>query len=112
MEPETSALTVQAGIEAPPSISPAQAARFRSLRRRDPSPEEFVERILAGDRALLSRAITLIESRLPRHHDAAQRIIEGCLPHSGNSIRVGITGVPGVGKSTFIEALGMHLINA
>ncbi len=110
LEPEASALTVQAGIEAPPSISPSRAAKFRALRRRDPSPAEFVERILAGDRALLSRAITLIESRLPRHREAAQRIIEGCLPHSGNSIRVGITGVPGVGKSTFIEALGMHLI--
>ena len=59
---------------------------------------------------MLSRAITLIESRLPRHQEAAQRIIEGCLPHSGESLRIGITGVPGVGKSTFIEALGMHLI--
>ncbi|MCL4782253.1 MAG: methylmalonyl Co-A mutase-associated GTPase MeaB [Bryobacterales bacterium] len=80
------------------------------MRRSDPSPEEFVDRILGGDRAMLSRAITLIESRLPRHQEAAQRIIEGCLPHSGESLRIGITGVPGVGKSTFIEALGMHLI--
>lgn len=110
MDPELTALSVQPGIEAPPSISPSQAERFRAMRRQDPSPREFVDRILEGNRALLSRAITLIESRLPRHQEAAQRIIEGCLPHSGDSLRIGITGVPGVGKSTFIEALGMHLI--
>lgn len=110
MDPEYSALSVQPGIEAPPSVSPLQARRFREMRRRDPVPEEFVQRILEGNRALLSRAITLIESRLPRHQDVAQRIIEGCLPHSGDSLRIGITGVPGVGKSTFVEALGMHLI--
>lgn len=110
MDPELTALSVQPGIEAPPSISPSQAERFRAMRRQDPSPAEFVDRILEGNRALLSRAITLIESRLPRHQEAAQRIIEGCLPHSGDSLRIGITGVPGVGKSTFIEALGMHLI--
>ncbi|MCC6264065.1 MAG: methylmalonyl Co-A mutase-associated GTPase MeaB [Bryobacterales bacterium] len=80
------------------------------MRRRDPAPEVFVERILAGDRIMLSRAITLIESGLPLHQEIAQRILEGCLPHSGDSLRIGITGVPGVGKSTFIEALGMHLI--
>ncbi len=110
MDPEHSALSVQPGVDAPPSVSPSQALRFRQMRRRDPAPEEFVARILEGDRAMLSRAITLVESRLPRHQDAAQRIIEGCLPHRGESLRVGITGVPGVGKSTFIEALGMHLI--
>jgi LAO/AO transport system kinase len=59
---------------------------------------------------LLSRAITLIESTKQEHQDLAQEIIEGCLPHSGNSIRIGVTGVPGVGKSTFIEAFGNHII--
>ncbi len=93
-------------------MSPAQAERFRRMRRQDPSARHFVDGILAGDRSLLSRAITLVESRLPAHAAKAQAIVEGCLPHSGNSIRVGITGVPGVGKSTFIEALGMHLIEA
>jgi LAO/AO transport system kinase len=110
MDPDHSALSVQPGIEAPPSISPVQAQRFRAMRRQDPSPEAFVDGILHGNRALLSRAITLIESRLPQHQAVAQRIIEGCLPHSGDSVRIGITGVPGVGKSTFIEVLGMHLI--
>lgn len=80
------------------------------MRRQDPPAARIIEGILAGDRALLSRAITLVESRLPQHAEKAQSIVEGCLPHSGNSIRLGITGVPGVGKSTFIEALGMHLI--
>ncbi len=79
-------------------------------RRKLPSVEEFVTGILAGDRTLLSRAITLIESTRVDHQEKAQAIIEACLPHSGKSFRVGITGVPGVGKSTFIEALGVHLI--
>ena len=60
---------------------------------------------------MLSRAITLVESTRADHQEKAQQIIEACLPHSGNSFRVGITGVPGVGKSTFIEALGKHLID-
>jgi LAO/AO transport system kinase len=110
LKKENSALSVQPGVEARASVSEDQARRFRNLRREDPSAERFVEGILAGDRALLSRAITLVESRLPAHAARAQQIVEGCLPHSGQSIRVGITGVPGVGKSTFIEALGMHLI--
>ncbi|MDZ7636877.1 MAG: methylmalonyl Co-A mutase-associated GTPase MeaB [Bryobacterales bacterium] len=101
---------MQPGIEAPPSISPQQAKRFRAMRRKDPPPTEFIDGILSGNRALLSRAITLTESRLAQHQETAQRIIEGCLPHSGSSVRIGITGVPGVGKSTFIESLGMHLI--
>lgn len=110
MKKENSALSVQPGIDAPASVSETQAARYRQLRRKDPPAEVFVQGILQCDRALLSRAITLVESRLPEHAAKAQGIVEGCLPHSGNSIRVGITGVPGVGKSTFIEALGMHLI--
>lgn len=110
MDPEHTALSVQPGIEAPPSISPQQAKRFRAMRRKDPPPTEFIDGILSGNRALLSRAITLTESRLAQHQETAQRIIEGCLPHSGSSVRIGITGVPGVGKSTFIESLGMHLI--
>lgn len=71
---------------------------------------DYIEGILSGDRVILSRAITLIESTRPEHQNMAQEIIEACLPHSGNSVRVGITGVPGVGKSTFIEAFGNHII--
>nr|WP_290876909.1 methylmalonyl Co-A mutase-associated GTPase MeaB [Gracilimonas sp.] len=75
-----------------------------------PSSKEFIDGILSGDRMLLSRAITLIESTKKEHQELAQDIIEGCLPHSGNSVRIGITGVPGVGKSTFIEAFGNYVI--
>lgn len=75
-----------------------------------PSKSEFIDGILSGNRMLLSRAITLIESTKKDHCDLAQEIIEGCLPHAGDSIRIGITGVPGVGKSTFIEAFGNYVI--
>lgn len=74
------------------------------------SAKQFVEGIKEGNRSILSRAITLVESSKKEHHDLAQEIVEACLPLSGNSVRIGITGVPGVGKSTFIEAFGLHLI--
>ena len=64
----------------------------------------------AGNRRALAKAITLLESKLDGHREQAQRVLEAALPHSGKSIRIGITGVPGVGKSTFIEAFGLHLI--
>lgn len=84
---------------------------FHFNRKKDtPSVSAFVEGILAGNRVLLSQAITLIESTRPDHQDLAQQIIEQCLPHSGKSLRIGITGTPGVGKSTFIESFGMHII--
>ncbi len=74
------------------------------------SSQKYVEGILAGDRVMLSRAITLVESRLASDLELAQEVISQVLPHAGNSIRIGITGVPGVGKSTFIEAFGNYLI--
>ncbi len=73
------------------------------------SAKAIIKKILAGDRVSLSRAITLIESSLYKDQILAQEIIEKCLPFSGKSIRIGISGIPGVGKSTFIEALGMYL---
>lgn len=66
--------------------------------------------LFQGDRRALAKAITLIESKLDRHRVEAQKVLEHALPRSGNSIRIGITGVPGVGKSTFIETFGLHLI--
>jgi LAO/AO transport system kinase len=66
--------------------------------------------LLSGNRRSLAKAITLVESTLDAHREQAQHILEQVLPHSGNSLRIGITGVPGVGKSTFIEAFGLHLI--
>ncbi|KEF34133.1 MULTISPECIES: methylmalonyl Co-A mutase-associated GTPase MeaB [Deinococcus] len=68
--------------------------------------------LLAGDRRALARAITLTESTRPDHEAQAQSLLAGLLPHTGRSIRVGLTGVPGVGKSTLIEALGLHLADA
>jgi LAO/AO transport system kinase len=65
---------------------------------------------LGGDRVVLARAITVVESQLPSDGELATRLLDALLPHTGRSLRVGITGVPGVGKSTFIDALGMHLI--
>jgi len=75
----------------------------------DETPEDYIRGILAGDRRLLARAITLVESSLGRHKDMAGQVLEGVLPRAGQSIRLGITGVPGVGKSVFIETLGTFL---
>lgn len=75
-----------------------------------PTVAKFHEEIKKGNRILLSRAITLVESKKPDHQAIAAKLIESLLPDTGQSIRIGITGVPGVGKSTFIEALGLHLI--
>lgn len=75
------------------------------------SADTYVEGILSGDRVLLSRAITLVESTLDNDQELAQTVMERILPHSGKSIRVGITGVPGVGKSTFIESFGKKLLD-
>ncbi|AKD03363.1 methylmalonyl Co-A mutase-associated GTPase MeaB [Pontibacter korlensis] len=74
------------------------------------SPDKYVEGILAGDRVMLSRAITLVESRLVSDLELAQEVVNQVLPYAGNSVRIGITGVPGVGKSTFIESFGNYLI--
>ena len=72
--------------------------------------EELAAAVRSGDRAALPRAITLLESTRADHHEKAQQLLLALLPDSGNAHRVGITGIPGVGKSTTIEALGMHLI--
>lgn len=74
--------------------------------------EDFLKGILAGDRLTLSKAITVIESTHPDHRTLARNLIQRCMPHTGNALRIGITGAPGVGKSTFIDALGMALVEA
>ncbi len=106
-DPQYNSLKVNKGIAQPPSVNP-----YLNRRRKQPlhAVEEYVKGILSGDRVLLSQAVTLVESSLPEHQSLAQAIIEQCLPHSGNSVRVGITGVPGAGKSTSIDAFGMHLL--
>ncbi len=110
--PENSAeykgLTVNAGVENLPSVNP-----YSTFRRKKTvlSPEAYFEGIRHGDMTILSQAVTLVESNLASDQVIAQKVIEMCLPYSGHSIRVGITGVPGAGKSTFIEALGSDLCN-
>ncbi|NLE32640.1 MAG: methylmalonyl Co-A mutase-associated GTPase MeaB [Bacteroidales bacterium] len=106
-DPNYKGLSVQKGIEQPPIVNPYRKGK---VKKRAYTVDEFVEGILKGDRVLLSQAVTLVESARADHQDMAQAIIEKCLPHTGHSIRVGITGVPGAGKSSSIEAFGMHLI--
>lgn len=79
------------------------------IRRRQLSADDYVQGVLARDRTILGRAITLVESNSPAHMEMAQEVLKQLLSHTGQSIRVGITGVPGAGKSTFIEALGCYL---
>ena len=111
-KPGHSALKVQAGIQQPESVNIQAVSRFSRSKKGLMLPGEFAQGILAGNRTILSKAITLIESSLPLHHQIAQEVISMCLPHAGKSVRIGITGVPGVGKSTFIEALGIQLTNS
>ncbi len=105
-EQQYKGLTVNAGVENLPSVNPY--ATFRR-KKRTLSAEEYFEGIRRGDASILGQAVTLVESSLLSDQAIAQKVIEMCLPYSGNSIRVGITGVPGAGKSTFIEALGTEL---
>lgn len=106
---DSSSLSMSEGVESGPSINPGYRDRRDSGEKRL-GADEYLEGIRQGDRTLLSRAITLVESRRPEDRELGQQIVEACLPHSGESVRVGITGVPGVGKSTFIETLGNHIL--
>lgn len=111
-EDKTMALRVNEGIEQPSPINPEAVSRLARSRKTLLDAEAYVKGILHGDRVLLSQAITLVESNLPAHQQLAQEIIQACLPFSSKAMRIGITGVPGAGKSTFIEALGMHLVHS
>ncbi|MDF1516548.1 MAG: methylmalonyl Co-A mutase-associated GTPase MeaB [Lutibacter sp.] len=103
-----SALHEVEGVKSPSSVSDNSIKQMKLKRSEQPSETVFVEKILAGDISHLSRAITLIESTNPKHKEKANAIIEHCLPFANKSVRIGITGVPGVGKSTFIEAFGKY----
>lgn len=87
-----------------PGDEPRDGAHRRAI-----STREFTEGVLAGDRTILSRAITLIESNAPAHFAQAREVLAALLPHAGRSLRVGVTGLPGAGKSTFIDTLGTRL---
>jgi len=107
---DNSALIVNDGVDQPPQINP-NIAKFRK-QKQHLDVDDYVSGIIDCDVNILSRAITLIESTLPEHFELSQKIIEKCLQYEKPSLRIGITGVPGVGKSTFIEALGMHVVNS
>jgi LAO/AO transport system kinase len=104
-----SALKVQEGIAQPESVNIQAVKRLAYSKKSMLKPAEYLAGILMGNRTVLGKAITLIESSLPAHQHLAQEVIALCLPHAGKSVRIGITGVPGVGKSTFIESLGIQL---
>nr|WP_315253031.1 methylmalonyl Co-A mutase-associated GTPase MeaB [uncultured Flavobacterium sp.] len=104
-----SALNKKVGISPPEIISSRAMQNIKTFRKKLPSASELIEGILSKNITALSRAITLIESTNNDHLSKANEVIQGCLPHANKSVRIGITGVPGVGKSTFIEAFGKHL---
>lgn len=103
-------LKVNDGVEPLGSVNP-YLSQLRKKHVAQLSVSDYVEGILRGDVTVLSRAVTLVESLRPEHQAIAQEVVERCLPYSGNSVRVGITGVPGAGKSTSIDAFGMHVLS-
>lgn len=108
--PDTFASIVRKGEELTGSSTVVQKnIHFQKRRKADLSIKELYEGVLSCNRSTLARAITLIESNAEHHFAPAQALLQKLLPHSGQSIRIGITGVPGAGKSTFIEAFGMYL---
>ena len=98
---------VMKGMDGPTAISPKAKKKRRQL-----SVEDYVDGVLNQNRTILARAITLIESNAQAHREMGQEVLQRLLPHAGNSMRVGITGVPGAGKSTFVETLGVKLCEA
>ncbi len=105
---EYKGLTVNKGVAPVSTINPY--LKRRTFTRRMLTASEFVEGILRGDVTILGQAVTLVESTNPDHHQLAQEVIEKCLPYSGNSVRIGISGVPGAGKSTSIDEFGVHVL--
>ena len=107
---EYASLTVNKGVAQPTMTNPYLKLKARP-RRRNITAAEYVEGIRKGNVTMLGQAVTLVESQLPEHQSLAQEVIEKCLPYTGNSKRIGITGVPGAGKSTSIDVFGLHVLN-
>lgn len=105
-------LKVLNGVSQQPNVNPDAMSPGKRKRRNKYSADEYVSGIVAGNRSILSQAITLIESSLPDHYELGQSIVEKCLPLASKSMRIGITGAPGAGKSTFIEAFGMYAVSS
>lgn len=104
-----SALHEKEGIPPPEIFSTTSIEKITHFRKLQPTASELIAGILKSDKVALSRGITLIESTNADHSSKANDVISGCLPHANQSVRIGITGVPGVGKSTFIESFGTYL---
>ena len=105
-----SALQIIDGVNQPSIVNPyLDISKLQKSALLD--KQTYIDGILSGNRVILSQAITLIESNKQEHYALSQSILDACIPHSGKSIRIGITGVPGAGKSTFIEAFGKYLTN-
>ena len=102
-------LKVNKGTSEQPTVNPYMKD-FKKFKRKTYTVSEYVEGIRNGNISLLSQAVTLVESANPDHYALAQEVIEKCVPYSGNSLRIGITGVPGAGKSTSIDSFGVHLV--
>ena len=111
MPPPPTSSSDSAG-EPPSPLNPNLANHLPSSPGRPRTADDYVEGLRNGDRVALSRAITLLESTRPDHRQTARTLVDRCLPHAGDSLRVAVTGVPGVGKSTFIETLGTRLVEA
>jgi len=109
MNKKQSAIHENEGVSQPETTSKSSAEKIKISRAKQNSVDDFVSNILVGNIMFLSRAITLVESTNANHQQKANEILNLCLPHANNSVRIGITGVPGVGKSTFIESFGKHL---
>ena len=107
-EKQYKGLIVNSGVSQPSSVNPAYNKKRK--RAKEYSLSDYVEGIRKGDVAILSKAVTLIESVNPSHYALAQEVIEKCLPYAGNSYRIGISGVPGAGKSSSIDACGLHVL--
>ena len=103
---EYKGLTVNSGVISPGSVNPYLKRKERPTL----SVQDYVDGIVKGNVTVLSQAVTLVESLKPEHQAIAQEVIEKCLPYAGNSVRIGISGVPGAGKSTSIDAFGLHVL--
>lgn len=107
---DKSALKKSENSPASPHVNAASIERIKAFRKNKISDENLIRQLLTGNKTALGQAITLVESNQPKHQEKAEKVVESCLPHAHRSIRIGITGVPGVGKSTFIEAFGTYLV--
>ena len=106
-DPDYKGLQVNSGVTSQPSVNPYRRAHARKVQL---TANDYVEGVLKGNVSILGRAVTLVESRAEAHQALAQEVIEKCLPYTGNSRRIGITGVPGAGKSTSIDVFGLHVL--